>query len=219
MERNCARKPLFEPTDVNLINFEIRSFRLYLKEMNLYLEAESEQIDQSMVELEKTIGDNEEKKDEITNRYIKSREFNNILFSSFVVSTYSYFESKLNNICRRCEKVFAFEIKLEDFKDQGFNRARKYLEKVCKLNMPDIRVFEKITFLSKVRNFIVHNGGSIKEKEILANMRKYKLNLDEDEFGNSNIILTFEYADYSLSILEEYLMTMIKANKEIKYQI
>lgn len=66
----------------------------------------SEQIELSILEFEKNYSNNEDKIIEITNKYIEFDEFKNILLSSFIISIYSYFESKLNDICRHREKIF-----------------------------------------------------------------------------------------------------------------
>lgn len=209
-------KILFEPEDINLAVFEIKAFNSYLEEMEDYMRRESEQIDQSM---EENVNSNDENEIlERINDYIVFNEFEKIFLSSFIISIYSHFENKLNNICMLCERKFDLNISLEDFNGKGFFRAKNYLEKLCKLTMPSLEILEKIVFLSRVRNYIVHNGGKIKDKSFLncINNEDEFPRIVNDKFGNDRIVLTPEYAHYASEIMGEYLVSLMKENRKYK---
>ena len=85
--------------------------------------------------------------------------------SSIFIMTFSLFENELNTICKILGRNSNLELQLKDLNGKGIERAKLYLEKVVKINFPaNSKSWGEITNFSRIRNFVVHNGGRLKEK-------------------------------------------------------
>lgn len=86
-------------------------------------------------------------------------EYKKILYSSFVVALYSFFEQTLEDICQIYEKHINATVSLDDLKGVGIFRSYRYFEKVVGLNLLEAENYwNTICTLKAMRNELVHVG-------------------------------------------------------------
>jgi hypothetical protein len=97
--------------------------------------------------------------------------FPNILRSTIIVQSFSFFEYHLKNICNRIFHIKNTVFQLNDLQGSDLEKARIFLERTIKI---DIRKYnpewDLIKNIQQLRNVIVHSGGEHKkEKQQLEN--------------------------------------------------
>jgi len=82
--------------------------------------------------------------------------------SSLLITLYCFFENTLNDLCYTLSDSVGSNIKLTDLQGSGVERALLYLSKVAKFDLSKMGgTLPFIKGINKVRNTIVHNGGSL----------------------------------------------------------
>lgn len=140
-------------------------------------------------------------------------EFTSLLFSSFVVSLFSYLETRMVNECRKSQQEDS-EIRKSIDKLPGNNnihKAKKYLVEELDTSFPfdNDPVWKEIDYYNKIRNCIVHKEGRVVDKE----MKKYLEGRNdislEKAFGNDYLILTKNFCEKMLSDVVSFLTSFL----------
>jgi hypothetical protein len=99
-------------------------------------------------------------------RYLFDSQFKKILTESLFVMAYSVFEKHLNSICQNSWLELKSKIKLTDLHGKGIFRAFFYFEKVVGISIDtESEIYNNIKCYNKIRNIIVHSGGSLKNTD------------------------------------------------------
>lgn len=88
-------------------------------------------------------------------------EFPRMLYSSFLVTWYSFIEHKLLQLCDDLNLTINITIRERDEFGTGIQRARKFLKEAANYEIPD-EYWQELTKIRQIRNKIVHEGGEIK---------------------------------------------------------
>jgi hypothetical protein len=105
---------------------------------------------------------------------IFKEEFPNLQRRSALITLFSFFEDKLNELCGRFREELEVTVSFNDIKGKGMVRSILYLEKVAGLPISTEdkkkkpKTWPKIENIQSVRNTIVHNEGRM-EKSNVAN--------------------------------------------------
>ena len=141
-----------------------------LEQMSRYLSLVSQAIENEKMEFEifvenKITAYSEEEKEDFLNfhedvHFEVTEQFPRLLFSSFLVSWYSYIETQFIQLCRRnkFEITVHFEesIKLSN----GIDKAKLFLRKSAGYNIEPTH-WQELNHIRKIRNYIVHNEGRL----------------------------------------------------------
>lgn len=152
-----------------LYDVEHDCFIKYLGLMLDTLKKEGQEIDKRFQELEAQISTDEQRADFdafVGDEAENFQLYNDLLLESFLIWLYSYLEKSLNDLCERFSKLNKLELRLCDISGKGINRAKIFMKKVCKFNLPEESLWESLVRLSEIRNTIVHNGGIVKNEEL-----------------------------------------------------
>lgn len=85
---------------------------------------------------------------------------------SIFITIYNHLEHSLNSICNKMTRDLNGNIKLKDLHGAGVERAILYLRKIPEFDFSKINtVISYIRSTNRLRNFIVHNGGSLPENK------------------------------------------------------
>ena len=78
------------------------------------------------------------------------------------VSTYSFLECQMMNICRSVGCHLKIRLGPEELKDKGIVAAKTYLEKLCGITVPSGTLWNNATQFGVLRNIFTHSGGRVK---------------------------------------------------------
>ena len=91
---------------------------------------------------------------------------------SVVVGIYTLLEVCLDDLCRYMRRSNNLDLTLEDLKDDGIQRAKTYLMKVCKVNFPtNSHEWNEILKLNLFRNCIIHAQGDVDKVKSATKLR------------------------------------------------
>ncbi len=142
--------------------------------------------------------------------------FEQIQWRSNFLVLYSLFEYVLNEICYVIEKKSNLSLTLKDIHGAGIERARNYLVKVARVEMPfQSKHWQRAKLLSDIRNKIVHGNGEIDEKfteklkeDINKNIIKLNVfsELNVTEQKKKEILLSYEFVKQSVDDLQKVVI-------------
>jgi hypothetical protein len=89
-----------------------------------------------------------------------SRDFPRLLFSSFVVSWYSFTESHLINFCKGRNLEIALSIQDNEHYGKGIRRAYTFLDRAANYKIDNIH-WQELKHIGKTRNRLVHENGRL----------------------------------------------------------
>jgi hypothetical protein len=136
-----------------------------------------------------------------------------IFCNSMIISIYTLIEKNIKELCEHLKDINHISIPHTDLKGDGIERAKKYINKLCGLNM-DQNDLVFLSGINAIRNIIAHGNGELYNisnknlNKILAISKKApgcKIEQSDylDEDGNKktiyqNIELEFDFVDYCL---------------------
>lgn len=83
---------------------------------------------------------------------------------SAILAIYAYLELSMNNVCFLVKQKHKLPVDVTDFKGDGIERSKLYLEKMGKLDFSTVNpVWARVRLLNKVRNCIMHANGDAAE--------------------------------------------------------
>lgn len=196
-----------------LVWIRIREFKDYVFKMESKFQTEIGDLNKSYNEQIDKHGVDEDALNYIGENYSEQlynieKVFLRTFRYSIVVSLYSFLESTMSSLCDALRREKRIDLEICDLRDQGINRNRLFLEKVCKIDFPGAtNEWQEIKKFSRVRNCIVHAEGNIhrakdksKIKHIIERNSKH-LSLENDEY----IVVSHEYIEAALNWIEDFL--------------
>lgn len=85
---------------------------------------------------------------------------------SALITLCNFMEHELNKLCYLFANGEKIQIRVNDLQGKGIERAVNYLEKVVGLNIDKSgKVWAEVRAIQKIRNLVVHNGGSLKGRD------------------------------------------------------
>lgn len=159
------KKKLFNKNVVYwLVTFELDQMDRYL---DLIQSSISERFDEIEAAYKNDMGENlsedeaEMLEEKYTDEFIEiGRDFPKRLLSSFIVAWYSFVEQKMLDICVKLDlKIQVRPNDTENF-EKGIRRARKFLLVAQEYEI-NARHWQELIAISRLRNFIVHEGTQI----------------------------------------------------------
>lgn len=128
---------------------------------------------------------------------IEAKHYPQILYRSMLVSSYSVFETTMNDIRVDLEKRVPRKIKYKHLKSVGseIDNILNFLNVVHDNIFPELQ-YSKLKDYIEIRNIIVHKNGSLKQEDISTKNRIKKIILEEkniklDEDDNIELNKTF----------------------------
>jgi hypothetical protein len=149
--------------DIWLITYALEQMERYLDLLHAAIIDNQQRFDASV---EKIASDmSEEEKEEFytfnEDDFIEvSSDFPRLLFSSFVVSWYSFVENHLIDFCRSRNFKISVSIQDNEHYGEGIRRAYSFLDRAAEYKI-DNEHWQELTRIGKMRNKIVHNGGRL----------------------------------------------------------
>jgi len=83
-----------------------------------------------------------------------------ILRSALFTTAYSVLESFMTSLCKELEEHVAGP-RLRDLRGEGIRRARLYLTKVARADIPDTDEWQRLLLYGALRNSLVHSRGDL----------------------------------------------------------
>jgi hypothetical protein len=183
---------LINKIHVSFLESEFEGFREYLTLIETHLDEKHkelemwfEQISQGMDEEEKYRYD-----DMLSEQYWNLKQtYPNLLYKSFCITIYSFFENELNKFCRKAMKEKQIDVDIAEYSGNGIRRAQQYLKKEGCIDFPDQgREWKRILMFADVRNAITHTFGELK---YLSEEKKRKLErVENTTIQNEDIYLS-----------------------------
>ncbi|HBC3593005.1 TPA: hypothetical protein VGS70_004578 [Vibrio parahaemolyticus] len=129
---------------------------------------------------------------------------------SFLLMLVSLFEDYLNQLCHSFHFEKGLNCTLKDYSGSGIERAKNYLRKVAKIEVPTGTVsWGKVVEARDIRNIIAHNAGHL-DKELHSKQFRIvakNLNLNSHQFARVHLEVTqvyiFEIIDAMASVVNE----------------
>jgi hypothetical protein len=160
-----------------LITQELKQMDRYLDLLATAVSDNKKQFDITVEEFAKkttTESEREEFSDFVESVYEEIEEdFPRLLFSSFVVSWYSFTEIRLMDFCRHHKLKISISIQDNENFDKGIRRAYKFLSQAANYRIDNTH-WQELTRVGRIRNIIVHDNGRLSSSRV-------------DDTGNSPI--------------------------------
>jgi len=211
-----------------LITYELEQMGRYLDLLHTAIIDNKKQFDAS---IEKIANDmSEEEKQEFysfnEDDFVEvSSDFPRLLFSSFVVSWYSFVENHLIDFCRA--RNFKISISIQDNENygEGIRRAYNFLNRAAGYQIDNVH-WQELTRIGKTRNKIIHNNGRLSFSYFdkpsngvpikVADDVTYYLQIEEDlyHYFQTHNLLEFTGLFYITPTLE-YCKHLVKLGLEL----
>src|SRR5690606_30852640 len=108
------------------------------------------------------------------------------LRASVLVSLLAFFERYVNSICTEAAVLLRKPIAHTQIRGSGIERAETFLTRLCAFSSPPRESWERVKTLQRIRNIVVHNGGTLEAAEDLNRARNLVKGFDGvtcSEFG------------------------------------
>ncbi|HHF3095074.1 TPA: hypothetical protein ACPJ00_004007 [Vibrio diabolicus] len=115
---------------------------------------------------------------------------------SFLLMLVSFFEDYLNQLCHSFHFEKGLSCTLKDYSGSGLERAKNYLRKVAKIEVPTGTFsWSKVIEARDIRNVIAHNAGHLNEELHSKQLRivAKNLNLNSHQFARVHLEVTQVY--------------------------
>lgn len=144
--------------------------------------------------------------------------FPNLLYSSSLMSVFSFYEYSLKNMCDTFQKLLNETKSREDRNENGYvEKSIAYLENDLNLNLSKVSAQRDfLDNMRKLRNFIAHSDSNIwkNKNKKLNEQTLYSFVISEDSFSINEYgqvtIKGFEIVRKSLQSVKEVLVESIK---------
>lgn len=137
--------------------------------------------------------------------------------NSALITLFSFLEKELDSLCILFQKEKKLKLKLKDINGKGIDRATTYLMKVASLNFTKSTEWNEVKSIQKIRNLIVHNGGSLENPD--GSTKKHEVEYIEScKFlsGEKEVLIQNGYLEYVLSSIDSYFRTIERSITEVK---
>ncbi|MCU0491369.1 MAG: hypothetical protein MUD01_07270 [Chloroflexaceae bacterium] len=207
---------MFSP--FRMIESELEQMHNYLNTVHSLLEEHVQKFTTSMDEAANHVSDKE--KDRFDDYYSDTLweldSFPKQLYSSFVVSWYSFVEHQLIHLCERLDLTIT--VRIQDRKDlgTGIHRAKKFLKEAKDYTI-DNEHWKELNSIAKIRNKIAHGSiefsllvdqSTTNPVEITRNGETYYIEIEQDLYryldergifvseSRPSINITFDYCQH-----------------------
>jgi hypothetical protein len=178
-----------------LISNELEQMGRYLDLLHSAINENHKQFVASIEQITSTMSE-----DEVENFYAfneddfieVSADFPRLLFSSFVVSWYSFVEIHLMNFCKYRNLKISISIQDNENYGEGIRRAYNFLNRAAGYQIDNVH-WQELTRIGKTRNKIVHNNGRLPFSPYASSSNSvpvkvheditYYLQIDQDLYG------------------------------------
>lgn len=143
-----------------LINSEIEQMKRYLELTNSYFENEQKEFVEALDKRAEEFSEDEKNDfyEFYSDEYFELREgLPQRLFSSFLISWYSFMEQSLFDICDAHNLSISLKIKDNLSFGKGIRKARTFLIKGANYEI-DAAHWRELVFIGQIRNRLVHEG-------------------------------------------------------------
>jgi|GEM_PF-6910744 len=128
-------------------------------------------------------------------------DFSKTIIKSLFLTLYANLDSCLNEVANSLYNQYKLNVAPEDLRGKGIQRSINYLKKVASIPIPDdLKTYEEILQLMKLRNHYAHDGRPIVLKN--STIHKAAARFESVEINNSltnrfgehvSIYLTFDF--------------------------
>ncbi len=136
---------------------------------------------------------------------------------SFLLMSVLLFEDYLNQLCHSFHFENALNCTLKDYGGSGIERAKSYLRKVAKIEVPtETPSWSKIVEARDIRNIIAHNAGHLDEELHSKQFKivKKNLNLNSHQFARIHLEVTQMYIYEVLDAMTSVAKDLWRNTKE-----
>jgi len=172
-----GKEPLYQ-----LVISKLEQMSRYLNTMNLAIQSNQQQLIANLESITKDMGEEEKSNfyDFHEDDMIEAgSDFPTLLFSSFVISWYSFMEYELTSICKMLDLRISVSIKDDTRYGEGIKRAYKFLDEAGGYKI-DNKHWQELDKIRSIRNKLVHEGGILLPKPVERRKPSVKF---EDEDG------------------------------------
>ncbi|MDZ8080412.1 MAG: hypothetical protein RMX35_15250 [Nostoc sp. DcaGUA01] len=140
---------------------QLEQMSRYLDCMNSAIQDNQQKLEEDMKAMTKNMNEEERANfyDFYENEIIEaSGDFPVLLFSSFVISWYSFIEVELIGVCKILDLKISISIKDDTRYGEGIQRAYRFLDEAAKYKIDNAQ-WQELMKIRKIRNKLVHEGG------------------------------------------------------------
>ena len=146
-----------------------------------------------------------------------SKVYPNIQRKSELISIYTILENTINRICLVFESSIDNPVKMKDLEANGIiDQARRYLEKVVRLNFPNEHAsWKEILKIQQIRNSFVHADGYVKTGN--SDLIKY---INSSNYlklkSNNSIEISNGFSEHCLDVFSEFFKELFLRIEALK---
>ncbi len=173
-------------------------FIKYLDLLEEYLKIYSEEF----VKTEKIDFEDPECGGLVSDYFLYSSEYPNILRKSFLITMYSYLEHELINTCEFKKESESLQLDINDLNGGVLERAKKYLKLIGK-DISSCKSWSEINNIKAIRNCIVHSDGVL-TSEKHKHIRNYIKKRQDIRVEGDAIFLTADYCRHAINTFSDF---------------
>ncbi|MEI6346715.1 MAG: hypothetical protein WCP69_02095 [Bacteroidota bacterium] len=134
---------------------------------------------------------------------------------SMCVSCFSFFESRLKELCELIESNFKLDLKIEDlYSKSDILRYWIFLVKVFKISVTENLLFNSITDKKDVRNIIIHQNGISNSKQLKKIKSINGIHLSALNGQTRIVMIGSQFNNDLLCEIEKFFSVLLKAIDE-----
>lgn len=137
------------------------------------------------------------------------------LRASILVSAMSFLERYLNGVCAEAAILLRKPISHTKIKGSSIDRAKTYLTELCAFRRPNQARWESIKVLQRLRNVLVHDGGTFETPSELKRIENLTQNLEGVCCHELGVDLDSKFIRFALGEISLFLDEMKSAFEDI----
>lgn len=142
-----------------------------------------------------------------------SETYPSILRESLFVSSYSLIESLAFKICDHAKEMNNIRLSVKDLNGNGLKQCHTYLTKVVGLDQLQNNLhYSQLSFLSHIRNALVHNQGTLRDADKFEAQLKQWDSVSLNQSGG--ILLSKDFNEKMLSHIRGFGLDIFVALRE-----
>lgn len=130
---------------------------------------------------------------------------------SVLVSTMSFLERYLNGVCAEAAILLRKPISHTKIRGSAIDRAQTYLSELCTFREPSQDRWDSIKILQRLRNVLIHNGGTFESQQELKRVENLAQNLEGVSCHELGIDLEAKFIRFALGEISLFLNEMKSA--------
>jgi len=137
------------------------------------------------------------------------------LRASVLVSTMSFLERYLNGVCAEAAILLRKPISHTKIRGSAIDRAQTFLSELCAFREPSQDRWDSIKTLQRLRNVLIHNGGTFESPKDLKTIENLTRNLDGVSCHELGVDLEAKFIRFTLGEISFFLDEMKSAFADI----